>query len=67
MHNPTKQIQALVLGTKKDLGPLTLVTRAVDIQTQVLVLLCQGPTYFAIMLSYFFISTYEASKVWYDM
>lgn len=67
MHNPTKQIQALVLGAKKDLGPLTLVTKAVDIQTQVLVFFCQGPTYFAITLSYFFISTYEASKVWYDM
>jgi hypothetical protein len=63
MHNPTKQVYALFLGTQTVLGPFALETSTLGTQTQVLGLLCLPPTYLATTLPDLLVSTKDASKV----
>jgi hypothetical protein len=53
----------LFLGTQTVLGPLTLETSTLGIQTQVFEPLCLAPTYLATTLPDLLVKTYEASKV----
>ena len=53
----------MILGTQTVLGPLSLDTRTLGTQTQVLEPLCLPPTYLATTLPDLLVKTYDASKV----